>query len=178
MTLLEEIRENHKRFHADIARRAALVPQKEELTYSIPNAPFGVRKVRPGPAPKAKVQPNIEPAYWHCMWFFDLIKAKPARVVEPTINQVLDAVSRHYAIPRMALISARRTRNITRPRQISYFLAKKLTGRSFPEIGRRCGGRDHTSVIHGVQLIERLRAVDPLLESDLHAIASSLGGSL
>ena len=75
----------------------------------------------------------------------------PKRVRVEDIQRV---VARHYNVPRTDLLSNRRTRMIVRPRQVAMYLAKMMTPRSLPEIGRRFGGRDHTTVLHAVRKIE------------------------
>jgi len=65
-------------------------------------------------------------------------------------------VARQYNVSRSDLLSSRRTANVVRPRQVAMYLAKTLTLRSLPEIGRRFGGRDHTTVLHAVRKIEGL----------------------
>ena len=74
------------------------------------------------------------------------------------------------------LISERRTRSVARPRQAAMWLAKQLTTRSLPDIGRRFGGRDHTTVLHAVRRIEELRAGDPQLARDLETLTRKLRG--
>lgn len=152
MTPLQaELHENHKRFHDTIARRAALVPQKEMRTYFIPNTPFGVKKINPRPI---RVGPNIEPLWWHCMWFADLIAIRaPNPVSGSTVERIQRAVCRKYGVTLNDMKSERRTQNIVEPRQVAMYLCKELTGRSYPEIGRRFGGRDHTTAIHAVRKI-------------------------
>ena len=71
----------------------------------------------------------------------------------------------HYNVSKHDLLSARRTRAIVRPRQIAMYLAKTMTPRSFPEIGKRFGGRDHTTVLHAVRKVEELAAADEALEA-------------
>lgn len=88
----------------------------------------------------------------------DLIRSQEARRVR--IEDILRIVSRHYKVPRNELLSARRSRDVVRPRQIAMFLAKALTSRSLPEIGRRFGGRDHTTVLHSVRKVEQLMKDD------------------
>ena len=73
---------------------------------------------------------------------------EPKRV---RIEDIQRVVSRHYNVSRQELVSDRRTRVIVKPRQIAMYLAKTMTPRSFPEIGRRFGGRDHTTVLHAVR---------------------------
>ncbi|WP_082529438.1 chromosomal replication initiator protein DnaA [Aurantimonas sp. Leaf443] len=86
------------------------------------------------------------------------------------VEDILKFVSRHYNVSRTDLLSARRTRTIVRPRQIAMYLAKTMTPRSLPEIGRRFGGRDHTTVLHAVRKIEGERAADPKLSEELDII--------
>lgn len=84
-----------------------------------------------------------------------------------TIQEIQRAVADYYSMPRSEMLSARRTWNIVRPRQIAMYLAKRLTLRSLPEIGRRFGGRDHTTVLHAIRKIERLRLADASLDAEL-----------
>ncbi|HEV7291162.1 MAG TPA: chromosomal replication initiator protein DnaA [Devosia sp.] len=88
----------------------------------------------------------------------DLIRSRDAKRVR--IEDILKMVSRHYKVPRNELLSARRSRDVVRPRQIAMFLAKALTSRSLPEIGRRFGGRDHTTVLHSVRKVEQMMKDD------------------
>jgi len=71
-------------------------------------------------------------------------------------------------------VISRPTRTIARPRQIAMYLSKQLTSRSLPEIGRRFGGRDHTTVMHGVRRIDELKAVDNQIAEDLELLRRSL----
>jgi chromosomal replication initiator protein len=74
------------------------------------------------------------------------------------------------------LLSERRNRAIARPRQAAMWLAKQLTTRSLPDIGRRFGGRDHTTVLHAVRRIEALRVEDSALNHDLEVLTRKLRG--
>ena len=76
----------------------------------------------------------------------------------------------HYNIRLSDLIGPKRVRNFARPRQVAMYLAKQLTSRSLPEIGRRFGGRDHTTVMHGVRRIEDLRTKDSQIADDLELL--------
>src|SRR3546814_7947784 len=71
------------------------------------------------------------------------------------------------------MASKRRVRAIARPRQVAMYLAKELTPRSYPEIGRRFGGRDHSTVIHAVRTVEALRVADSELDAEIAAIRRS-----
>jgi chromosomal replication initiator protein len=72
------------------------------------------------------------------------------------------------------ILSPRRTRSIARPRQVAMFLSKRLTAKSLPEIGRRFGGRDHTTVIHAVRKIEELRSLDSQIAEDVELLRRML----
>ncbi len=102
----------------------------------------------------------------------DLIRAREARRVR--IEDILKIVSRHYKVPRNELLSARRSRDVVRPRQIAMFLAKALTSRSLPEIGRRFGGRDHTTVLHSVRKVEQMIKDDIELAQEIELLKRML----
>jgi chromosomal replication initiator protein len=93
-----------------------------------------------------------------------------------TIDDIQKATSEHYGMKQADLLSERRNRAIARPRQAAMWLAKQLTTRSLPDIGRRFGGRDHTTVLHAVRRIEALRMEDPALNQDLETISRKLRG--
>ncbi|MFA7413076.1 MAG: chromosomal replication initiator protein DnaA [Rhizobium sp.] len=86
------------------------------------------------------------------------------------IEDIQRVVARHYNVSRQELVSNRRTRVIVKPRQIAMYLAKTLTPRSFPEIGRRFGGRDHTTVLHAVRKIEELIGGDTKLSHEVELL--------
>ena len=101
----------------------------------------------------------------------DVLRAVDRRV---TIDEIQKAVVEHYGLRPADMTSARRQRSVARPRQVAMYLAKLLTPRSLPEIGRRFGGRDHTTVMHAVRQIERLQAEDPQLADDLETLKRRL----
>ncbi|MFZ2099670.1 MAG: chromosomal replication initiator protein DnaA [Oricola sp.] len=86
------------------------------------------------------------------------------------IEDIQRAVSRHYNVSRTDMLSNRRTRVIVKPRQIAMYLAKIMTPRSLPEIGRRFGGRDHTTVLHAVRKVESMIAEDGQLAKELELL--------
>lgn len=104
----------------------------------------------------------------------DLVRARETRRVR--IEDIQRAVSKHYNVPRADLVSARRTRTIVRPRQIAMYLAKVMTPRSLPEIGRHFGGRDHTTVLHAVRKIEELSGADATLAGEIELLRRMLDG--
>ncbi|MDP8913596.1 MAG: chromosomal replication initiator protein DnaA [Pseudomonadota bacterium] len=101
----------------------------------------------------------------------NILRANQRRI---SIDEIQSRVSDHYRIRKAEMTSARRAREVARPRQVAMYLSKQLTPRSLPEIGRRFGGRDHTTVIHAVRQIEKLRAQDPELDSDIRLLTRQL----
>lgn len=93
-----------------------------------------------------------------------------------TVDEIQKAVAEHYGMKQADLLSERRTRAIARPRQAAMYLAKTLTTRSYPDIGRRFGGRDHTTVLHAVRTIERLIGEDAALARDVETLTRKLRG--
>ena len=91
-----------------------------------------------------------------------------------TVDEIQKATSEHFGLKQADLISPGRARALARPRQAAMWLAKQLTTRSLPDIGRRFGGRDHTTVLHAVRRIEELRAADPQLARDLEVLVRRL----
>ena len=85
-------------------------------------------------------------------------------------------MAEHYNVRLSDLIGPKRVRTIARPRQIAMYLAKQLTPRSLPEIGRRFGGRDHTTIMHGVRRIEELMTTDSQMADDLQLLRRQLEG--
>lgn len=102
----------------------------------------------------------------------DLVRARDIRRVR--IEDILKIVSRHYKVPRNDLLSSRRSRDVVRPRQIAMYLAKSLTSRSLPEIGRRFGGRDHTTVLHSVRKVEQMIKDDGDLAQEIELLKRML----
>lgn len=101
----------------------------------------------------------------------DILKASDRKV---TVEEIQRKVSEHYNIRLSEMIGPKRVRNYARPRQMAMYLAKHMTSRSLPEIGRRFGGRDHTTVMHGVKRIEELKAIDSQIADDLELLRRAL----
>ena len=97
----------------------------------------------------------------------DLLRSSNRRI---TIDEIQNKVSNYYNIKIEDLTSSRRIRSFARPRQIAMYLSKKLTTRSLPEIGRKFGGRDHTTVIHAVKKIEQLKIENSKFDEDINLI--------
>ncbi len=101
----------------------------------------------------------------------DILRQSDRKV---TIDEILRKVAEHYNIRLSDMVGPKRTRTIARPRQVAMYLAKQLTPRSLPEIGRRFGGRDHTTILHGVKKIEELMATDSQLADDIALLRRAL----
>jgi chromosomal replication initiator protein len=102
----------------------------------------------------------------------DLIRTRDTPRIR--IDDILKIVARHYKVPRTDLLSSRRSRDVVRPRQIAMYLAKSLTSRSLPEIGRRFGGRDHTTVLHSVRKVEQMIKDDGDLAQEIELLKRML----
>jgi chromosomal replication initiator protein len=103
----------------------------------------------------------------------DLLRANDRKV---TIDEIMRQVSDYYNLRMAEILSARRARDIARPRQVAMYLSKQMTSRSLPEIGRKFGGRDHTTVMHAVRKIEDLRRSDSTLDDDINRLSHLLEG--
>ncbi len=101
----------------------------------------------------------------------DLLRAYDRRI---TIEEIQRGVAEHYAIKLSDLLSPRRARSVARPRQIAMFLAKDLTDKSLPEIGRKFGNRDHTTIMHGVKRVTQLCKEDPSIREDVEMLRRRL----
>jgi hypothetical protein len=158
MSLLAELHENHKRFHRRIAHQASMVRSREV--------------VKAAPPPKAHKVLSVYPEFYYpSMWFYDLVNA-PINPVERIVNiaGIQRATAEHFKMSGTELMASRRFRPTVRARQVAMYLCKKLTTRSLPEIGRRFGGRDHTTVLHAVRQIERLLAQDAMIAAAVDVI--------
>jgi chromosomal replication initiator protein len=101
----------------------------------------------------------------------DILSANRRRI---TIDEIQRTVCQFYRVDRTEMSSKRRARAVVRPRQVAMYLAKVLTPRSYPEIGRKFGGRDHSTVIHAVRLIEDLRTRDADMDGDVRSLLRQL----
>ena len=101
----------------------------------------------------------------------DILRASERKI---TIEEIQRKVSEHYNIRLSDMIGPKRVRSYARPRQVAMYLSKTMTSRSLPEIGRRFGGRDHTTVMHGVKRIEALKIQDGQIAEDLELLRRAL----
>ncbi len=103
----------------------------------------------------------------------DLLRANDRKA---TIEEIQKRVAEHYNIKVSEMHSARRSRAVARPRQVAMYLSKQLTARSLPEIGRKFGGRDHTTVMHAVKKVDELRQSDHSFAEDVELLRRMLEG--
>ncbi|MEO0485472.1 MAG: chromosomal replication initiator protein DnaA [Pseudomonadota bacterium] len=101
----------------------------------------------------------------------DVLRASDRKT---TVEEIQRTVADHYNIRLSDMLGPKRNRNLARPRQIAMFLSKRLTTRSLPDIARRFGGRDHTTIMHGVRKIEELMAEDSQMADDLERLRRAL----
>ena len=101
----------------------------------------------------------------------DILRASDRKV---TVEEIQRKVVAHYNVRMTDLLSPRRARAVARPRQVAMYLSKHLTSRSLPDIGRRFGGRDHTTVIHACKTIEKLKETDSQIAEDLELLRRML----
>ncbi|WP_221181457.1 chromosomal replication initiator protein DnaA [Histidinibacterium lentulum] len=101
----------------------------------------------------------------------DILRTSDRKI---TVEEIQRKVAEHYNIRLSDLVGPRRMRSFARPRQVAMWLAKTLTSRSLPEIGKRFGGRDHTTIMHGVRKIEELRQTDSCIADDLELLRRAL----
>lgn len=167
MQILAQIHERHKQFHASIARRAAML--------RAPAKPVEILAVEPEPPPPP-AKPLFPPVPDRLMAEAHRILKSPAW--DGSILKIQRAVCADYGVSMNDLVSARRTADIVRPRQVAVYLCRRLTVKSLPEIGRKFGGRDHTTMIAAIRRIERLIADDQVLHARINSIEASLGGEI
>ncbi len=103
----------------------------------------------------------------------DILRASDRKL---SVEEIQRKVAEHYNVRLSDMIGPKRLRAIARPRQVAMYLAKQLTTRSLPDIGRRFGGRDHTTIMHGVRKIEELALTDSQLADDLQLLRRALEG--
>jgi len=101
----------------------------------------------------------------------DILRSTDRKV---TLDQIIKTTCEYYNIRQADITGSSRARAVARPRQMAMFLSKTLTSRSYPEIARKLGGRDHTTVLYGVRKIEELMAVDSQIAEDAEILRRML----
>jgi hypothetical protein len=184
MSLVETLNAEHQARLARFARAAETPKVKAKPpSYEIPNTPLGVPKDAPFVSPdqawveRQKLIPlphkPKEP------WFEIVDGPRDFPVLHAayvSIDRIQREVANHFGLSVHNMLSDRRTPDLALPRQIVFYLSRQLTKRSLPEIGRRCGGRDHTTILHGVRKIGALIKKDARLCASVEMLIHLLGG--
>jgi chromosomal replication initiation ATPase DnaA len=130
------------------------------------------RTILPPGAPAATIHLCICFGGYHLHALKRLPLPRPPLLVAEIQRVVCD----HYELPLRVMSAAGRAREMAWPRQVAMFLCRELTGRSLPDIGRRFGGRDHSTVLHALRAVEKRRREDPELDADLRRLRARLEG--
>jgi chromosomal replication initiator protein len=172
MSLAAELHNAHKARLAAIAEKAAELNRSKQPVFK-DAAPKTVEKIMPAHTSAADKIEQLERRIEELQEALDRhgeILAKMCRDSlsdTPRFTEIVETVSQFYGVSLVALTSPRRSMVITRPRQVVYYLARKLTGLSLPQIGYRLGKRDHTTVMHGIEKITKDMKRDELLRDDV-----------
>lgn len=138
--------------------------------------PIAVNEVKPDPLTEwIKRQEEINPIK---PWFSVEEDMGPVATVKPKICDIQKVVSRYYEITHAEMIGQCRTAHLVRARHVAMYLCKRLTPHSLPEIGRRFGGRDHTTALSAYRRIDRLLETEELLLTQVTHLAKVLGGAI
>lgn len=109
--------------------------------------------------------------------FGPIVARKDREALRPTCKDIIRATAQYFQVPKIEILSSRRTTNVVRPRQVAMYLCKTMTFKSFPFIGREMGGRDHTTCMHGVRMIQgELCAGNPVITEAVDYLTERLGG--
>lgn len=117
--------------------------------------------------------PELKPEFKE-PWFSIVDEFEPLEPRRPSVDQVVRVVAARYGITKIDILSIRRHAKIVRPRMIAIYLARTMTLRSFPEIGRRMGDRDHTTILHSVRKIERLIGSFPAIAAEVESLKAEI----
>lgn len=136
-------------------------------------APKPAIKIISNPVNKPIKPINPEPFYRQ-MWFYDLVRPRKVEQEPLTVLRIRDAVCKYFNVPANEIESSRRQGAIVYPRQIAFFLARNCTAYSYPQIGRRFGNRDHTTIMHGCRRIEERMKTDWTVAYDVAHLEAML----
>jgi Bacterial dnaA protein helix-turn-helix len=168
--ITDEARRQDAVWRAARARmKAAEVSQRSDLVKPPPVVHVEITEAQPE-AIDVSVNVSIPPTV------FVSFKDSDRTAFAIKIDDIQRESSRLYGVSRVDLLSARRTANVVRPRQVAMYLAKTLTLRSLPEIGQKFGNRDHTTVLHAVRKIEALRKKNKQLDDEIEHLMAILRG--
>lgn len=180
MSIVQEIHRKHLQRRADWERRA--VPDRG---IDLKNRAYAPKVLQEEPIPAPAISTEYGPTFTF-LWgnltysinetvrFADIFPEQEMPAKYPRVAVIIDVVSGHFGISKVELLAARRTAGIVKPRQIAIYLTKQMTLRSLPEIGQQFGGRDHTTVLHSINKIERLLENDADLPSVIETLKQKI----
>lgn len=155
--------------HREFTRPEPKPPRLWQQVYTSPIGP----PIRPAAREIADPLRHINAEFGHPFFIEELQSKEPSG---PSVQLIIAACAEYFNVSVDDIKGIRRTADMVRPRQITMYIAKNLTLRSMPDIGRRLGGRDHTTVLHAFRKIERLLATDLALVRDVAAIEHLIAG--
>ena len=118
---------------------------------------------------------NLEPKWWHTMWFGNLVDIDMPFPGDPmSIARVQSVVAKEYGLTRQDILCAKRSHKYIMPRHIAMYLSRDLLNKSIPEIGRRFGGRDHTTALYAIQKISARCVSDPEFAIKIAALKAEI----
>ena len=167
--------ERRENFRASIAAKAAeLADRRTRIALAaVPIASLEAPLIGTPKVVVTEPEAQINPSGPN--WF--VVLASDPAPPHPSIRDIQKAVCKHYDVKMVDLLSPRRTADIVKPRQVAMYLAKELTPHSLPQLGRRFGGRDHTTVLHAVRKIPADSRADLALAHDLSVLFQTITGA-
>jgi hypothetical protein len=167
--------ERREKFRASIAAKAVELADRKtrETLAAIQIAAVEAPLAREPDVFVVTAEPEIEPSGPN--WFI-VLASDPRPSSHPSIREIQKAVCKHYEVEMADILSPRRMAKIVRPRQVAMYLCKTLTPHSLPQIGRRFGGRDHTTVLHAVRKIPSASRAEADLAFDLAILFETITG--
>ena len=180
MSLLESLHAEHKARHARLTspREVAATqrPRARAFQGSVSRYVASLTPLPPPPPPVVKAEPIPEPPAPRRDWLHVESTSFVNMTTPLKIRAIQTHVCTHYRVSLNDILSARRDATAVRPRQVGMYICKALTLASLPQIGQRFGGRDHTTVLHAIRKLERLRQTDQRFASELFSLCHQLGG--
>lgn len=156
--------------------RPGEIAEQLRVVHLVPDAsdPIRYRPIKQ----RAGTTPWPHNYYWGNMWFWDLVSLRRIDNVQRSpIERIIQVVSKYYDVTPTDIKSARRTAAVVLPRQVVMYLARKLTLKSLPQIGLALGGKDHTTVLYGIERITRRLGISPELRGIIEVLEKELASA-
>lgn len=167
------------------AQRARVERLQRFARHTVPDRPIRIlsasERTAEAPSRPFKVLPTrhvLTEAEIHALVWPSIPIELPSSFPGPKISLIQEIVARHYHVRPSDICSSRRTADVVRPRQVAMYLAKTLTLRSLPEIGRRFGGRDHTTAIHAIKKISGMIETDATFAAEIEGLQTEIMGGV